>query len=146
MARQFLSPIHRSSRQIGIYLQTRMDRLGLANPEGHTLSYLRAYGPCPVGELHQVFGFKRSTLTSMLDRLGDRGYVTREIDPADRRSIIVGLTRGGKSAGDSINREVEELERAIGRRVKRADLDGFQKVMEAIEAATAVKIRGGRGR
>ena len=146
MALKFLSPIHKSSRQVGLYLEGRMGKLGLTNTEGHVMSYMRAYAPRSIGELHQVFGYKRSTLTSLFGRLDGRGFVTREIDPGDRRSIIVRLTRKGSAVADRINGEVEKLEGAIRRRVSGTDMAGFRAVMEAIEGATAITIRGGQRR
>ncbi|WP_393054794.1 MarR family winged helix-turn-helix transcriptional regulator [Streptomyces sp. LN549] len=42
-----------------------------------------------------------ATLTNRLDRLAKAGYVTREHDPADRRSLLVALTRKGHEAWSS---------------------------------------------
>ena len=94
MALKFLSPIHKSTRQIELYLEGRMAELGVSNPEGHLLSYLASYAPCPVGDLRRVFGYKGSTLTSMLDRLERRGLITRGAHPGDRRSFLVELSEG----------------------------------------------------
>ena len=100
MPLQFLSPIHKASRQISIYLERATIELGVSAGEGHLLSYLRTYAPCPLSELERVFGHKRSTLTSMLDRLSDRALLTRHVNPDDRRSFTLELTpEGRKLAG-----------------------------------------------
>ena len=88
MVKQLLSPIHKASRQVGVFLETRLAALPLSSPHGHLLTYLASYGPCAVGELHRVFGFKRSTLTSMLDRMEESGLLERVVDESDRRSIV----------------------------------------------------------
>ena len=38
-----------------------------------------------VGEIASDTATKPTTLTSVLDRLERRGYLTRDLDPADRR-------------------------------------------------------------
>jgi len=141
LALQFLSPIHKASRQIAVYLERDLDERDIASAEGHLLSYLRSYGPCPVGELHRVFGHKRSTLTSILDRLCDRGFVCRRVDPEDRRSVLVELTARGRREADRVQVVLETLEEAIRSRVRARDLEGFRAVMAAIGGVTAVELR-----
>jgi DNA-binding MarR family transcriptional regulator len=137
MPLQFLSPIHKASRQIGRYLEPRMRRLGLSNREAHLLSYLKAYGPCAVGLLHTVFGHPRSTLTSMLDRLEGGGLVTRTTREEDRRSFSVGLTRKGRHHADLVRAELLELEGRIQEGLGASDLEGFRNVMASIAGATS---------
>ncbi|MBV8519524.1 MAG: MarR family transcriptional regulator [Acidobacteria bacterium] len=135
----FLSPLHRATRQIALWFEERSP--DHASIEGHLLTYLVPYGPCPVSELTRVFGAKHSTMTSILDRLEERGLVAREENPNDRRSLLVALTKDGRKAAVRVNALVEELEQAIGERVSPRDLAGFQKVMRAIEEATGVVVR-----
>jgi len=40
----------------------------------------------------------RAAMSSRLDRLADGGYVTREVDPIDRRRVIVRPTAAGRHA------------------------------------------------
>jgi DNA-binding MarR family transcriptional regulator len=139
MALTYLSPLHRATRQIGLWFEERLP--DLIGTEGHMLSYLVPYGPCPVSELVRVFGAKHSTMTSMLDRLEKRGLVERKTNPEDRRSFLVGLTRRGQTAAGKVNALVEELEREIGRHVSARELEGFRAVMKAVEEATQVEVR-----
>ena len=142
MALNYLSPLHRATRQIELWFEEHLP--DLPGTEGHMLTYLVPYGPCPVSELVRVFGVKHSTMTSILDRLEKRGLVERNANPTDRRSFLVGLTRKGQSAAAKVNELVAEIEREIGRRVSRGELEGFQKVMKAVEEATNVQVRRGR--
>lgn len=137
----FLSPLHRATRQIGIYLEDRMGQLGLTNAEGHLLTFLASYAPSPVGEIGRVFGVKGSTLTSRLDRLERRGLLTRRPHPEDRRSYLVEPTAAGRELGTKVRAEVEELERVIGEEMPEGALSGFEAVLEAIARATDVQVR-----
>lgn len=139
MALKYLSPLHRATRQIGLWFEERMPEL--VATEGHLLSYLRPYGPARVSELVRVFGVKHSTMTSMLDRLVARGFVERKMNPDDARSFLIALTRKGQTMATKVNALVEELEREIDRRVTKEQLAAFNAVMDGIGEATKVEVR-----
>jgi len=136
MALFYLSPIHKASRQIGIYFEGALKGSGLSPFEGHLLSYLRSYAPCALSDIHRVFGMKRSTLTSVFDRMEERGLISRETLAQDRRSFLIRLTRRGTTAANQVQRCVEALEAAISKGVTKSDLEGFRQVMSSIAVAT----------
>ncbi len=141
MPLQFLSPIHKASRQISIYLERATIELGVSPGEGHLLSYLRTYAPCPLSELERVFGHKRSTLTSMLDRLSDRALLTRHVNPDDRRSFTLELTPEGRKLAGKLQKLLEAFEKSVKERINDKQLAGFRVVMEAIADVTHVNVR-----
>jgi MarR family transcriptional regulator, multiple antibiotic resistance protein MarR len=135
---RFLSPIHKAYRQVGTHFERVMGSTGVAPQEGHILSYLRSYAPCPIAEVVTVFGLRGSTATAVLDRLEDRGLIRRRPNPDDRRSLLLELTADGRRVAEIVQGFVDALETAIGRRISRADEEGFHAVMKAIEEATQV--------
>ena len=139
---KLLSPLHKATRLVGTYLQPRCAELGVSNPEGHLLSYLQSYGPCSITRLHEVFGHRRSTLTSMLDRLEARSLIRRELDPGDRRSFQVSITAGGRRTAGRLRTVLEELESDVLGRVSNQDLAGFAAVMAAIAHVTNARAPG----
>lgn len=141
MALDFLSPLHKASRQITVYLEERTGEEGVSPVEGHLLTYLGSYAPAPIGELVRVFGIKQSTFTSLLDRLEEAGLVRREVNPDDRRSFLIHLTEEGEELAGRINERLLELEEAIRSRVSAGEVEGFRAVMEAIEEITRVRLR-----
>lgn len=141
MALGFLSPLHKASRQISVYLEAHTRELGVSPPEGHVLTYLRSYAPAAVGELVRVFGIKQSTFTSLLDRLEEAGFIRREVNPEDRRSFLVHISDEGREQAERINRRLEMLEDEIRSRVDARDVEGFRAVMGAIEEITRVQLR-----
>ncbi len=142
----FLSPMHKATRQIGVYFERRMQGMNVSPQEGHLLSYLRSYAPCPIAELVRVFGLKQSTMTSLLDRLEHEQYIVREVNPDDRRSFIVKITRQGRALAGKIQKLVDEIERALKNRVTAGQLKGFQAVMAAVDDVTQVQLREGKPR
>jgi DNA-binding MarR family transcriptional regulator len=123
-----------------------MAELGLAPNECHFLSYVVAYGPCPIGELVRVFGYKKPTMTAILDRLEKRGLAARKPNPADRRSVLVEATAEGRRLSARAHKPVDRLNEEIAARVSRRDLEGFTRVMEAIHETTGVEVRQDPGR
>lgn len=141
MPLEFLSPLHKASRQISVYLEAHTRALGVSPAEGHLITYLRSYAPAPVGELARVFGMKQSTLTSMLDRLETAGLVRREVNPGDRRSFLLHVTGAGAELAERLNGVLQTLEAEIRAGVDAGEIDGFRAVMRAVEEVTRVQLR-----
>ena len=129
-----MPPLHRATHRVGLFLQAA--RAGVSQGEAHVLSHLLADGPCPIGDLHRAFAHKRSTLTSILDRLEAGGLVHRELRADDRRSFRVALTPRGRSLARRAHAALAELERRVARRVGASDIGGFEAVVAAIQEAT----------
>jgi DNA-binding MarR family transcriptional regulator len=125
--------IHRATHRIGLYLE--LCEHNLAQGEAHILAHLAQSGPATVGALHEALAHKRSTLTSILDRLVERGLVTRETGTKDRRTFVVALTRKGKRVALETLRHLFALESAVKRNFSDPALDGFVAVLAAIEEA-----------
>ena len=137
---QFVSPLHKATRQLGEYMEADSRSRGVEPGEGHLLSYTTLYGPCPISRLTRVFGHKPSTLTSMLDRLEARGLVARSPNPDDRRSVLVSTTPEGSRIATELRERLEWMEEGIHRRIDARDLAGFQAVMRAIADFTRVDL------
>ncbi len=141
MPLEFLSPLHKASRQLSVYLEARTRELGVSPLEGHVLTYLRSYAPAPIAELVRVFGIKQSTFTSLLDRLERAGLVRREVNPDDRRSFLIHVSDEGGELADRCNRLLEALEGEIRAHADPRDVQGFHAVMAAVEEVTRVRLR-----
>jgi len=132
---EFLSPVHKASRQIAAYLEGPCAAAGVSTREGHLLSYLRSYEPCPVVDLQRVFGFRPSTMTSLLDRLDEQGLVDRAPGIDDRRHVILRLTRKGRAAADRLREHLVAFESRVRGLADARDIQGFRAVMDAIARA-----------
>ena len=53
------------------------------------LCLLLLHGPAPAGRLAELTGLTTGAVTGVIDRLEKGGFVRRELDPADRRKVIV---------------------------------------------------------
>ena len=145
MSLRLVPSIHRATHRIGLYLAHLRDD-GLSQGEAHILALLATCAPATIAELHRGLAHKRSTLTSILDRLTERGFVTREVGAEDRRTFIITPTPRGLQAAKRVHRHLTQLEQAVGRRVSAADVRGFMKVVSAIEDEAHQHTRARRNR
>jgi DNA-binding MarR family transcriptional regulator len=82
--RQFIAGSILNNQQIA-------DRLGLRLTDMQCINVLDLLGPSTPGELARCTGLTTGGVTVMLDRLEKGGYVKRQPNPHDRRSVLVRL-------------------------------------------------------
>jgi DNA-binding MarR family transcriptional regulator len=143
MALKLVHPVHRATHRIGLYLDDLQER-GLTQGEAHILALLAQSGPAKVADLHRGLAHKRSTLTSILDRLADRRLITRKVGETDRRTFVIGLTAEGTKLAQRVSRHLSDLERAVISRVSASDIKGFKNVVAALEHEADRRTRGQR--
>src|SRR5437762_12843130 len=134
MPLRLVPPIHRATHRIGLYLARRRDDT-LSQGEAHILALLATSAPATVAELHRGLAHKRSTLTSILDRLVERGLITRAVGEKDRRTFVITPTAKGRAAAKRVHRHLADLEAAVSRRVTDDEVQAFLKVVLAVEEA-----------
>lgn len=135
MTLRLVPALHRATHAIALLLD-RAPELGVTQAEAHVLSHLADQGVATVADIHRAFGHKRSTLTSILDRLEARELITREVSAEDRRSFVVALTRHGRVLAAKVSGHLEALEADVRRHVGKADADAFERVARAIAEMT----------
>jgi DNA-binding MarR family transcriptional regulator len=131
MRLQLIFGIHRATHRIGLYIQRHVPDLNQA--EAHILCHLHEAGDSAVSDLHGAFAHKRSTLTSVLDRLESRGLITRESSKQDRRSFVIRLTRAGKAKAAKIHRVLERLEAGALRGSDPEAVSKFNQLLHSVE-------------
>jgi DNA-binding MarR family transcriptional regulator len=92
-------------------LATHLADLHLTGSEINALANLADGCPRTTSELGVAAGTRPTTLTSVLDRLERRGYITRGTRPGDRRAVLIELTPSGEVAATKIRRAITGLER-----------------------------------
>jgi DNA-binding MarR family transcriptional regulator len=128
-------------RQLEEYMLGASRALGVEPQEGHLLSYTTLYGPCPPSDLVRVFGYKPSTLTGTLDRLAQAGFLVRESNIEDRRSVLIRVTPEGDAVATELRARLERFEAEVTGRVEIRDMAGFEAVMSAVGDITQVNLK-----
>lgn len=80
------------------------------------LGLVERLGPLSAGDIAQHSGLATASVTNLLDRLEQRGFVRRVRDPADRRRVLVEPVRDRLSAGRAVfASSIRSLERLFER-------------------------------
>ncbi|GGP34185.1 MarR family winged helix-turn-helix transcriptional regulator [Saccharothrix coeruleofusca] len=87
-------------------------RLGLTAQQGQLLCVLMLQ-PYGMGELGEVLGLAKSSLTGLVDRSEQRGLVRREQDPLDGRAVRVALTAKGAGVAGNFHAEARRRIEAL---------------------------------
>ena len=116
-------------------LSVALADLNLSAAEINALANLGEGGTLSIRQLSERTGTRASTLTSLLDRLENRGYLARELDPADRRSFRLPLTEAGQTAAAQVLAAIADLERSALSRLDATQLAGYHAVITALQEA-----------
>jgi DNA-binding MarR family transcriptional regulator len=93
-----LTSLRRIMRAVDLYSRQLASRHHLTGPQLVCLRLLRTHGVMTSGHLAQGATLSAGTVTGILDRLEQRGYIRRERPATDKRQINVSLTEAGREA------------------------------------------------
>jgi len=126
--------IHRMAHEVAAALERA--NLGVNQPEAHILAHLAESGVSTVSDIHRTFGHKRSTLTSILDRLEARELIERVMNPIDRRSFVVRLTESGQPVANQVQGWLRTLEAEMAAQLNDQQLSAVRAFTKAVRDAT----------
>ena len=119
----------RSSMQLDLRARRVIQAVGLA-------------GALPIAAVGRRLGLHPSTMTSLVDRLADQGFVRRRPHPTDRRSMTVELTAKGERL---FEREKDFYARLIGRTLDTLEEPARRQVLAALANLPPPDYRAGGG-
>lgn len=109
----------------------RTERAGqLSWPQWFLLRQLDCQGPARPHTLAERLGVSRSTMTELLDVLEQRGFVRRDPDPQDRRSLQVRLTPAGREVLERLEAEARERYIEALMALEPAEADALVRVLQ----------------
>src|SRR5712691_7975997 len=95
--RRLAAAIGESLRELGSQLSLLNHQVGaqldLRDVDLDCLDLIDRHGPLSPSALARRAGLHPATITGILDRLEDGGWVARERDPSDRRAVVVRAVR-----------------------------------------------------
>jgi DNA-binding MarR family transcriptional regulator len=127
--------LHRTTHHTLHALSSALAGENLTAAEINALANLGDGGTLNVRELSERTGSRASTLTGILDRLENRGYLTRELDPADRRSFRLPLTEAGQAVAARVLAAIDGLEHDTLARMSPTQIAGYHAVVTALQEA-----------
>jgi DNA-binding HxlR family transcriptional regulator len=91
---EFLLAIRRGGSLMQLLGQVSAERIGINATDLNCLNIVALTGSMSAGDLAKATGLTTASITGVLDRLEEGGFVRRERDPHDRRRVIVHLNAG----------------------------------------------------
>ena len=107
-------PLYLASKEITRKYQPMLDKLDLTYTQYIVMMYLWEQGRGSAKDLSRALLLDPSTLTPILKKLEQKGYVTRARDPEDERSLIITLTDRGAALKDAALTVPEQMGGCIG--------------------------------
>lgn len=129
---QAVLEVRRYLRTVILFNVQVADQIGVSLTDMQLLHILNIYGPATPGHLARGTGLSTGGVTVALDRLEKLGYIRREPNPADRRSLLIHLVLERltklsaiyKAYDDEVNRQLAGL--------SDADFDSVRRFFEAM--------------
>ena len=88
---QFAASLRRAGSLMQLMGQAAADRIGINATDLNCLNLLSFSGQMTAGQLARATGLSTASITGVIDRLEEAGFVRRERDAADRRRVVVRL-------------------------------------------------------
>jgi len=122
---QLCFPVYAASRLITREYQPHLDQLGITYPQYLVLLVLWEQDKLPVNDIAKKLILNTNTITPLLKRLEQQGFLKRERSASDERKVIIFLTDKGKGLKEKAALIPEKLARNL--------LDGELKVEDLIK-------------
>jgi DNA-binding MarR family transcriptional regulator len=91
LAQDFAAAIRKTGSLMQLMGQAAADRIGINATDLNCLNILSFSGQMTAGELARATGLTTASITGVVDRLEQAGFVRRERDAHDRRRVVIHL-------------------------------------------------------
>ncbi len=130
--------IARDSRQISIQLELRaneeLSREGLTAMQAHMLRYILRHSEegTSLTTIHREFGYSMASLSSLLKRLREKGYVRVERCMGDDRRKLLFATEKASQLQESLDRSIDGLQERLYDQFSPEELDQLDRMQKKL--------------
>ncbi|MBO4688949.1 MAG: MarR family transcriptional regulator [Clostridiales bacterium] len=101
---------------------------------GNVLGFLlRSEGPVSAGEISEYMNVSTARVAVLIKKMAEKGLITRETDPEDRRRVMCSITPSGRGVLEEKEKEILLYSRAV------IEHFGTDRVQEFIESCREIK-------
>ncbi len=100
LSNQLCFPLYATSKEIVKRYKPYLDEIGLTYTQYITMMVLWEHKELNVKELGNYLYLDSGTLTPLLKKLEEKGYIKRVRDAHDERNVIISLTKEGSKLKD----------------------------------------------
>ncbi len=120
------------------------EKAGLGMTDMQMIHMLQLYGPSTPSRLGAWTGLSSGGITVALDRLEKGGYVRREPNPADRRSLLIALIPSRLRKIAAMYEGVEKETRRLLATLPEGDLEAVVRFFETLAAVRTERESAGK--
>ena len=132
--------IGRVMRCVYDYYEQRLSSFNLTPPQYFVFHALWIDDGISMGELGKKVYLDSSTITGIIDRMEKSGYVERQLNPEDRRSLLIFLTDRARELGPKILKFANELDDTLRSQFPKSEMQTFENVLEALAEEAGLKL------
>ncbi|HET6829500.1 MAG TPA: MarR family transcriptional regulator [Ramlibacter sp.] len=114
--------------------ETQVSAAGLSSLEWRVLATLHDSEPVPVSRLANEVLSKQPTITKLVQRMGEQGWVRLLADPQDQRRTLVAATPAGRRLVRPLVRKARDHEAALLRSMPARDQAALKKLLSQLAA------------
>lgn len=114
LSNQVCFPLYALSRKITSHYQPLLDKLEITYPQYLVMMLLWEFKALSVKDIGNQLLLDSGTLTPLLKRLEDKGYVIRTRSVEDERVVMITLTEDGKKLKRKASDVPEKLMASLG--------------------------------
>ena len=113
LSNQLCFPLYAASKEIVRRYKPFLDEIGLTYTQYITMMVLWEHNELNVKELGNYLYLDSGTLTPLLKKLADKGYIERIRDSKDERNVNISLTKEGNKLKDKALKIPESMAECV---------------------------------
>lgn len=106
--------------------------LDINHAQGKILFVISRYKELSINDLCKELSLSKSTLTSMLDRLEDKGYILKRSSEKDKRITLISNTKKADESIDIFNGVITKMNATFYDGFEEEDIKRFENYLEKI--------------
>lgn len=106
------------------------DELGITPAQFYYIDHLAANGPCSLTHVKEGLGFSPASVSVMLKHLEEKGLIAKRVNPADKRSVDLELTRAGRGIFSKVDKYRKQKAQMFLSRLNEAEQEQFLMLFE----------------
>ncbi|BBI33977.1 MarR family transcriptional regulator [Cohnella abietis] len=100
--------------------------------QGRILFVLWQKDNLTITELGEKTSLAKTTLTSMLDRMGEQGHIQRNQHPKDRRQTLITLTPQARALSDNYDKVTEQMNEIFYQGFSDKEIEQFDNMLAKV--------------
>lgn len=124
-------------RKLGVLERGEASCCGITLSQSYTIVEIGRAGTMSANLLTEILGVDKSTVSKSVDKLVNNGILVRDIDPEDRRSIILCLSDKGQLAFEEVEKRAtiyfEEVVAGIPDDKRAQIIESLQYLVQALK-------------